>query len=309
MSTVTRRAIVVGVDGSTSALHATRWAAREAALRKLPLRVVHACPPLAIEHPTTLASQAAYLAAMRDQGGHWGRAATTEARTVAPGLEVSTLARVGGAHEVLIEESRGAHLVVLGSRGQGGFDDLAVGSVALALAEHGACPVVVVRGRTPADPPPGAGPVLVGVDGSPASVAAIGLAFEAASLRGVELIAVHTWVPVSFDGAWTALPLDADPEELAERERRVFGEALAGWQEKYPDVAVRRLVLRDRPVRALLAQAEQTGAQLIVVGSRGHGEAMTGMGMGSTSRALLYHAECPVAVARPDTEAHREGLS
>ncbi|HET9142282.1 universal stress protein [Actinophytocola sp.] len=305
----TRPAVVVGVDGSRSALDATRWAAREAMLRKLPLQVVHACPPLAIAHPTTLAGQAAYLEAMRDQGGHWGREAAVEAGKVAPGIEVSVVSRVGGAHEVLIAESHGAHLVVLGSRGQGGFDELAVGSVALALAEHGACPVVVVRGRTPADPPPGEGPVLVGVDGSPASVAAIGFAFEAASLRGAELIAVHTWEPVFFDGAWTALPLDADPTELAERERRVLGEVLAGWQERYPDVAVRRRLVRDRPVRALLAEAQRVGAQLIVVGSRGHGEAMTGMGMGSTSRALLYHAECPVAVARPDTEVHRKGQS
>jgi nucleotide-binding universal stress UspA family protein len=212
------------------------------------------------------------------------------------------VSRVGGAHEVLIEESREAALVVLGTRGAGGFDALAVGSVALALAEHGACPVVVVRGRTPADVPPDAGPVLVGVDGSPASVAAVGFAFQAASVRGTDLIALHTWTEVSFDGAWTALPLDTDPEEVAERERRVLGEALAGWADRYPDVTVARLVRRDRPVRALLAEAQRVGAQLIVVGSRGHGEAMTGMGMGSTSRALLYHAECPVAVARPDTD-------
>jgi nucleotide-binding universal stress UspA family protein len=133
-------------------------------------------------------------------------------------------------------------------------------------------------------------------------VAAVGFAFQAASVRGTDLIALHTWTEVSFDGAWTALPLDTDPEEVAERERRVLGEALAGWADRYPDVTVARLVRRDRPVRALLAEAQRVGAQLIVVGSRGHGEAMTGMGMGSTSRALLYHAECPVAVARPDTD-------
>jgi nucleotide-binding universal stress UspA family protein len=199
----------------------------------------------------------------------------------------------------MIDESVGAPVVVLGSRGLGGFTGLLVGSVAQATAQHGYCPVVVVSGRTLEDPPPTTGPVLVGVDGSPASEAAIGFAFEAASVRGVGLVAVHTWTEVVFDGVWTTFKLDTDWRVLAAEERRLLDERMAGWQEKYPDVLVRRLVVRDRPVRALLEQAEQSGAQLIVVGARGTGAAFTGMGLGSTSHALLHHSECPVAVVRP----------
>ena len=77
----------------------------------------------------------------------------------------------------------------------------------------------------------------------------------------------------------------------------MLAEQTAGWQEKYPDVDVRRLVLKDRPVHALLSIAEEQGAQLIVVGSRGHG-GFLGMGLGSVSQSLVHHASCPVAVVR-----------
>lgn len=291
-----RPAIVVGVDGSDSALHATRWAAREAALRKLPLRLVHVYDPPTIRHPATAAVRTAYINALGDHGRHWVREATAAASTVAAGLDISQSVRVGHPAEVMIEESAGARLLVLGSRGLGGFPDLLVGSVALATAEHGRCPVVVVGGQ-----PTGDGPVLVGVDGSPASEAAVGFAFDAASMRGAGLIALHTWTDPSFTGIWTRVGLDVDWPAVAEEERRLLDERMAGWQEKYPDVAVRRLVVRDRPVRALLEQAERARAQLIVVGARGLPGAFTAMGMGSTSRTLLHHAECPVAVVRPDS--------
>ncbi len=297
-----RPAIVVGVDGSESALHATRWAAREAELRKLPLRLVHACDPPMISHPTTVAGQGQYISALRDQGRHWVREAVAAAGSVAPTVPVTDVVRVGGAARVMVEESAGARLTVLGSRGLGGFPELLAGSVAKAVAKYGHSPVVVVRGRKPEDPPPSGGPVLVGVDGSPASEAAVEFAFDIASFEGSELIALHCWSEVSFDTVWTMLAFEADWHAVADEEHRLLDERMAGWQEKYPDVPVHRLVVRDRPVRALLKAAEGSGAQLIVVGTRGLGDELTGMGVGSTSLALLHQSECPVAVVRPTSK-------
>jgi nucleotide-binding universal stress UspA family protein len=290
-----RPPIVVGVDGSDSALRATEWAAAEALRRKLPLRLVHVCVLPPIRHPATIAEQGLWIDALADSGQHILTEAASAARAVAPAVELGTDQRMGFAAEVLIEESKGAHAVVLGSRGLGGFSSLLVGSVAIALSAHGHCPVIVVRGAVPGQ----AGPVVVGVDGSPASEAAIRFAFDEASVRRTDLVAVHTWLDIAFTGAWTALPTTIDWDAVEVDETMLLDERLAGWQEKYPDVAVERVVLRDRPVRALLDKAE--GAQLLVVGTRGHGP-LVGMGLGSTSQALLHHAECPVAVVRPDLE-------
>jgi nucleotide-binding universal stress UspA family protein len=297
---VERPALVVAVDGSTSALHATRWAAREASLRGLSLRLVHVCQIPYAAHPTTIGAQYEYVEALRDHGRHWLREATAAVAYVAPGVEVAAVQRVGNVAEALLKESDGAALLVLGSRGLGGFPELRAGSVAIAVAEHGRCPVVVVRGPRVEEPPPLAGPVLLGVDGFPASEAAVEFAFDAAATLGAELVAVHCWSEVTFDGVWTALPLTEDPDARAEEERRLLTERIAGWREKYATVAVRLVVVHDRPGRALLEEAERARAQLIVVGTRRLPGPAAGMGMGSTSRALLQHSECPVAVVRPD---------
>ena len=235
--------------------------------------------------------------ALIEQGHQWLGRAEWEAHDRAPGIEVHRDLRVGGVVALLIEESESARMAVLGSRGLGGFQGMLVGSVSVGVAEHGHCPVVVVRGRTLADPPPEGGPVVVGVDGSPVSDAAVAFAFDEASLRGVPLVAVHTWTDPAVGETWSVPPFDIDYEALAAEESRLLAERMAGWDEKYPDVPVRQVVTRDRPVRGLLKEAE--GAQLLVVGSHGRGQLAGMMGLGSTSRALLHHSTCPVAVVRP----------
>ncbi|TDQ00412.1 universal stress protein [Labedaea rhizosphaerae] len=301
MSTNPRPPVLVGVDGSDSALAATRWAARSAKLRGLPLRIVHACVLPPIQHPTTTASQARWVEALTENGQHIIAEAAHAARVVAPEVEIVSCHEVGTATEVLIEKSADAHCVVLGHRGLGGFRDMLVGSVAVALTAHGHGPVVVVRGVGDR-PPRTEGPVVVGVDGTPASEAAIEYAFDEASMRGAELVAVHTWLDIAFARAWTALPWDSDWQDVVDDETVLLAERLAGWQDKYPDVRVTRVVAHDRPVRALTDAAEQ--AQLVVVGSRGRG-AFTGMGLGSTSQALVHTAPCPIAVVRPPAEQRR----
>jgi nucleotide-binding universal stress UspA family protein len=291
--------IVVGVDGSTSALQAVRWAAREAARRDAPLRLVHVCFLMPVRHPRQVAPPPEYHDALLEQGRHWLNQATEMARTVAPDVALSTDLRDGLAADVLVKESKAAQLVALGSRGLGGFRGLLVGSVSVALSAHAYCPVVVMHGPSGDGAPPESGPVVVGVDGSPLSDAAIEFAFSAASSRGVPLVAVHSWMDVDMAGAWAGLPNTIDWEFIGAGEARVLDESLAGWVDKFPGIEVHKVVERDRPQRALLTAA--AGAQLVVVGTRGRG-ALTGLGLGSVSQSLLHHAECPVAVARTETK-------
>jgi nucleotide-binding universal stress UspA family protein len=108
---------------------------------------------------------------------------------------------------------------------------------------------------------------------------------------------VHTWIDFSSDYSYAyAQQFVTDWEEIETEERELLAQRLAGWQEKYPDVTVKRVVTPDRPVRHLLEQA--SGAQLLVVGSRGRG-ALSGALLGSTSQALIYHSPCPLLIARP----------
>jgi nucleotide-binding universal stress UspA family protein len=298
MTNVEGHPIVVGVDGSPSAMHAVRWAAGEAARHGVPLRLVHVCYLMPVRHPRQVAPPPEYHDAFLEQGRHWLTAAAEAARMVTPDVPVSTDLRDGIAADVLVRESVPARLVVLGSRGLGGFRGLLVGSVSVAVAAHGHCPVVVVHGPPGDGPPPGHGPVVVGVDGSPLSEAAIEFAFSAAAVRRVPLVAVHSWIDVNTAGAWAGLPDTIDWDWLGEQEARRLDEVLASWVAKFPDVEVRKVVERDRPQRALLKAAAD--AQLVVVGSRGRG-ALTGLGLGSVSQSLLHHAECPVAVARAES--------
>lgn len=291
------RPIVVGVDGSPAALHAVRWAATEAGRRAAALRLVHVCALVPPGHADPVALLGEYADVLLGQGRQSLAEATSAARAIDNTLEITTDLRDGVTTKVLIEESAEARLVVLGSRGLGGFAELLVGSVAVSLAAHAHSPVAVVRSSTVDAPPPVTGPVVVGVDGSPLSEAAIPFAFEAAAARGVPLRAVHAWLDIDMAGSWIPLPSIVDWAVVHANEERILAERLAGWQEKYPTVEVQRIVTKDRPARALLRRAED--AQLIVVGSRGRG-GVAGLSLGSVSQTLLHKAPCPVAVIRPE---------
>lgn len=287
-----RRPVVAGVDGSDSGVQAVRWAAAEAVRRQVPLRLVAAFawpsgglvgdPGLGVDPRAVLRNVVL---------GHLDVAARTAAQ-VAGDLEVERVDVTGFPEAVLEAESRRAELVVLGSRGMGGFVGLLIGSVAVALAAHAECPVVVVRGREPDGATSLSEPVVVGVDGSPGSEAALAFAFGAAALRRAPLVAVHAWWDLVVEPTMgPAVNWDA----VETNEHEVLAERLAGWAQTYPDVPVRRVVIRDRPARALVEESGR--AQLVVVGSRGRG-GLRGMLLGSVSQALLHHAHCPVAVVR-----------
>ena len=237
----------------------------------------------------------AFLDEVESRGRALLTAAEAEVRESYPDLEVQVQLSAGGAASVLLDESKLAALVVLGS-GDGGHP-LMGGSIALGLASHGNCPTVVVRGAEGGATLPTSGPVVVGVDGSPTSERAVAIAFEEASARRADLVAVHAWFEY---GSGSIAEYTADWSFEEDHEREVLGERLAGWQEKYPDVTVRRVLSQDKPVHVLLSCAAD--AQLLVVGNRGRG-GFTGLLLGSTSRKLIHSAPCPLIVARPTKSA------
>ncbi|MQA07671.1 MAG: universal stress protein [Pseudonocardiaceae bacterium] len=291
--------VVAGVDGSRSALRAVRWAAAEAVRRDVPLRLVHAYVIPTRGYPERIVTVRQVRTGLEKQSHDWLQEAATAAAAVA-GVRVESRPVIGETVRALVTESRDAALMVVGTRGLGGFTGLLLGSNAAALARHGHCPVLVVRGETPDDEVLSTRPVLVGVDGSPASDTALGFAYREAAIRGVPLVAVHAWCDVTSDVTERVYDVPVDWEELDAELRGQLDDQLAAWEQKYPDVPLRRVPVRGRAARTLLAQGRQ--AQLIVVGVRGAG-GFAGMLLGSTSRALIYHAPCPVAVVRPVPEA------
>jgi nucleotide-binding universal stress UspA family protein len=283
------RPVVVGVDGSASAYRAVEWAAGEAHRRGVGLRLVRAFSWTTADHPTGWVAR--YRDEMLDVSRRQVARAVRVAADTRSDVEAESQVAIGAPIEVLSSEARRAQLLVLGDRGLGEVAGLVLGSVAVSLAASGACPVVVVRGeRAGAD-----GAVVVGVDGSPVSEAALAFAFDAAAARGVDLVAVHAWSPTAIDEELASLV-----EWDASAESAVLAERLAGWGQKYPQVAVRRTAVRDGAVRALVMAS--AGAQLVVVGSRGRGNA-AGLLLGSVSHGVLHGAHCPVAVVRPGTDS------
>jgi len=287
-----QRTVVVGVDGSQEALRAVRWAAVEARRWGVPLRLVNAAGWV-VDADLERAAHGNFHQALVSRARARLAVAATQAHAVEPDLVVEQQVTAGYQVEVLERESRLARIVVIGDRGLGRFEELLVGSTALGLVAHAVCPVVVVRGREISAAEAASLPVLVGVDGSPASASAIEFGFEAAAERKVALVAVHTWSELLADPAVAPL-LDWTAVERNQRAR--LDTQLATWSATHPDIEVRCEVSRDRPVPRLLSLCEQ--AQLVVVGSRGRGELASQL-LGSVSHALVHKAACPVAVVRP----------
>lgn len=282
--------VVVAVDGSGTSYHAAAWAAAEAGLRHRPLRIVISVGIPRRFGPALILDEED-LGLLRAEGDR----VLTEAIRVARASGGETLAIDTEMTDepivpALIDRSRRAVMLVVGSRGFGAIRRGLLGSVSSALTRHAHCPVAVVHSSSATDPVSAGKPVLVGVDGTANSVPAVELAFAEASWRKVGLTAMHVW----SDTSGIDLPL-AEWEPLRQREGAVLGECLAGFGECYPEVPVGRILMRDRPVRALLDESDN--AQLLVTGSHGRG-GFTGMLLGSTSTALLHSVECPMIVVR-----------
>jgi nucleotide-binding universal stress UspA family protein len=283
-------AVVVGVDGSESALRAVRLAAGEATRRHRPLRVVHGFIWPLLRVPGGAPAGGPPGGGLRHQAEEIIAAAVREAEAAAPGLRISGEIIDGEASAALLGEAPSATMIVLGDRGLGGFTALVVGSVAIQVASYADCPVLVARGADRA-----AGPVVVAVDGSALSRAAVEFAAEAAALRNARLHAVHAYTHPASGGPGDMQPLVYEEGQLRGEEDRVLAESLTGLGERWPEVPLTREVVHGRPVR-VLTEASRT-AQLMVVGGQGRGE-LSGLLLGSVSQGVLHHADCPVAVVR-----------
>lgn len=292
MSTATKhRGILVATDGSPAAEIAVEWAAREAVLHRLPLSIVHVIESPSVRMWPQVPLPSELLDLLNRKGQDILEAATKTAKQATAGKDLAITAELvaAGVLPTLIDLSKDADMIVVGCRGLGAIGRRLLGSVSWGLLHHANSPVAVIHEE---EPPSGSNaPVVVGIDGSPASESATAIAFDEASRRGVELIAVHAW----SDMRVYELP-GCEVSALRREAEEALGERLAGWQEKYPDVVIRRVVAMDRPKDELLEQSNS--AQLTVLGSHGRG-GFAGMLLGSVSSAVAESARTPVLVVRP----------
>jgi len=288
--TASKYGVLVCVDGSAASDAAVAWATREAVMRHLPITLLHAVPPVVVGWPVgqLYADMPEWQKDNAQNVIEQANKALTAALGESKAPEIHTEMVYSSVVPSLIDASKEAWMIVVGSQGMGALGRL-LGSVAMGLVHHAHCAVAIIHSDQGAARDSNA-PVLVGIDGSPASEAATALAFDEASRRGVKLLALHAWSDV---GVFPMLGMDWRDSERQGQE--VLAERLAGWQEQYPDVHVEQLLVCDKPARWLLEKSES--AQLVVVGSRGRG-GFPGMLLGSVSSAVARSATVPVIVVR-----------
>lgn len=268
--------ILAGYDGSAAGEIALRWAVREAQLRYAPLAICHAWHwPVLIP-----AGDSSVQDAVRHSAEIVLGKGVSLVRTLAPRLTVRPRLEMGSAAAVLLMESASAsaELIVVGTRGVGGFDRLPIGSTAAQVAAYASRPVIVVP-SAPSTTGSTTDRIVVGVDGSPASEAAVAFAFEEAALRRAPLHAVYAW---------------DEPDEALWREAGArFQRFVTPWCEKYPHMQVTTSFAARPPDEALIDAGD--GAELLVVGDRAHRDP-EGPPLGMVTQAVLHGAPCPVAV-------------
>ena len=289
--------VVVGADGSPSSRVAVQWAAREATMRHVPLTVVHVVPSLSVAASALAWPAGPVPEEVLENQETDARQVIADAIKVvedscADGYrpEINSELLFGGSVPALADLSIDAQLVVVGCHGRTGQHRRLLGSVSTGLIHHAHGPVAVIHDEVSSGLQSSKLPVLVGIDGSPASELATAIAFDEASWRGVDLVALHVWGEADMS---TVFGIDSSAVQSAAD--KTLAESLAGWQERYPEVTVHRVVEFEHPARHLLKQAER--AQLVVVGSHGRG-GFAGMLLGSVSTAVAEAARVPVIVAR-----------
>ncbi|WP_380283277.1 universal stress protein [Kitasatospora purpeofusca] len=291
-------AVLAGVDGSPESTAAAHWAAEEALRRGVPLRLLHAWPWLTDGRASFAGPEDLPVAAQRML-----TAAAEDVQARHPGLTVHTDVVLDAAVDGLVAAAEDAALLVLGSRGLGGFTGLLVGSVSMAVAGRAAVPVVVVRPAEEAAGPAGepseevAVPeLLVGVDATAPDDAVLDFAFHEAALRGARIRAVHGWdLPPSF-AVVGFVPSGTELAGLQAAEEKALAAALAAHRERHPGIEVVEQV-RLGAARTLVE--DSAGAALVVVGRRRRPYDL-GPRLGRIAHAVLHHAQAPVVVVPHD---------
>ena len=267
--------VIVGTDGSQESLRAAEWAAREAALRGAPLRIVAipVLPPRMTPNPATPDTVAGLIEHSVNRAL---AAAAQQAAALEPDLGIETQLLEGAPAEVLVAAGRDASMLVLGSRGAGGFSAMILGSVSRYVATHAPVPVVVAREEITAEHRE----IVVGVRDPAHAAAALGFAFEEAALRKARLLALHAW-------SWSV----PGHTEVAAEENSRLESAVSTWREKFPEVEARWEVMHAHPGRVLAGASAR--ADLVVLGRHAPGGSHVA-GVGSVTHAVLGHAHGPV---------------
>ena len=298
MVTDKAKPVVVGVDGTDTAMNAARWAAAVAQKFTAPLLIANGTSsdrhlPWAVGE----AVRAAVVAEQRESAEIMIKSVEEAVRAEFPTLNVITIKTDETAGKMLTDLSRNASLVVLGCDRLSPASALLVGSTNIALATHSSCPVVAWRGTITV---PTEQPVVVGVgmDGARTDAAGFTAAFEFADRFGVELHAVHAWPAMRPPGAVT-IPYLIDWEALETAQWQWLLETLAPWSERYPDVAVKYFVEPHGASRALLHRL--TDSQLVVLGGRNRSLVAHAL-LGSTYLNLLHHSHVPVMLCRTSSD-------
>jgi nucleotide-binding universal stress UspA family protein len=280
--------IVAGTDGSEESLRAVGWAAREAALRGAPLRIVGTAELLPRMSPRAGASGSTYDTVTdvldKDRDRALATAAELAAKTAA-GVLIDTDELTGPTAQAVTAAGSGALMLVLGSRGRGAFTALLLGSVSRYAASHASSPVVVVRDESPAQH----GLIGVGIADIESCRDALTFALEEASVRHAGLHAIHAWhTPQSDITRAGPVPTESGAQAAADAASQLAS-LLDECRAKYPDVKVTHEVVHGHPGRALAGLSAR--ADLVVIGRRAGAP-----GPGSVRHALLNHAHGPVAV-------------
>lgn len=292
------RPVTVGVDGSPAGLAAADWGAREARLRGVPLRLVHAWEWQPYSHAPPTGPEAAL---------RWSkgipREVTAQLHQRYPHLDITADRLIGPPREVLCKAAQEAELLVIDTVGTGRLTGFLLGSVALATVAHADRPIVLVRARTTADDdqaPAGAvvsvAPVVLGLDLLRPCHDVIRFAFESASLRAAPLFVLHGWNPPAFyDQSGISDP--GGEAEITTKETETMRDVLGPWRERYPSVEVTEHAVIGQPAHHLLDAS--TGADLVVIGRRTR-TAKAVPRIGHIAHAVLHHCPAPVAVVPHD---------
>lgn len=276
------RRVVVAYDGSADSDRGLDWAIEHARARALPIEVLSSSGDLDYLPERTAAEDEEMVQGWLQQASSRLEDAGVE--------EWSTTGSKNKVVPELIEASKDASLLVLGAQGHGVLGGMVLGSVSQHVTRHAHCPVVVVRGPRAA----GSDRVVVGVDGSDASLQALEFAFDQASPSSGTVVVLHGRAMNAVNGPWDVDV--APPIAIAmESARQMLDEAVAGLRGRYPQVTVE---LQPMPLPAVRALTDASAtAALVVVGTRGRG-GFLGLLLGSVSSSVLHHAQCPVAVVR-----------
>jgi nucleotide-binding universal stress UspA family protein len=282
-------AVLVGLGDANHGVPELDWGAREAQARGAAVRIVRAYTLSPGTLPWEPMSDRIIKAEMRQDAQRRLHAALAHLRECRPDVEAGGEVIDGVPWEVLRKAAADASITVLGSRHHGAFGSVLPGSVSTVVAASAPGPVVIAV-STPVNPATDPA-VIVGVDGSERTEEVLDFAFGYASRHRRRLLAIFCWHPDLLAGMHWGRHSPA-----RERAERWLGEALAGWQEKYPEVPVHRSVVRDFPVSGLVAASRSQ--ELLVVGGRSRHARIAAL-LGSVSQGVLHQATCPVAVVHP----------